>query len=84
MAVPEASLSLSRIDAGAQSRHNREEGIELLLGHQKVQKCRITQVSGVLGYDGVCVSVGVREVRGGSLVEGVKVALFLAWPIAKV
>lgn len=67
MAVPEASLSLSRIDAGAQSRHNREEGMELLLRHQKIQKCWITQVSGVLGYDGVCVSVGVREKLGEGL-----------------
>ena len=53
MAVPGASLSLSRIDAGAQGRHNREEGKELLLRHQKIQKCWITQVFGVLGYDGV-------------------------------
>lgn len=55
MAVPGASLSLSRIDAGAQGRHNREEGKELLMRHQKIQKCWITQVFGVLGYDGVWV-----------------------------
>lgn len=59
MVVPEASLSVSRTDAGAQGRHNREEGKELLLRHQKIQKCWITQVSEVLGYDGVirCMSV---------------------------